>query len=70
MNLFRRVANILRCFLPETRHGMVVVNFKGFNDNIYHGGYLSKMPDFEVYPLLEFRKRTARSHGIKKNGNC
>ena len=28
------------------------------------------MPDFDVISLLEFRKRTARSHGIKKNGNC
>ena len=39
----------------------------GFNDNIYHEGNLSKMPDFDVFSLLEFRKRTARSHGIKKN---
>ena len=28
------------------------------------------MADFDVFSLLEFRKRTARSHGIKKNGNC
>ena len=28
------------------------------------------MPDFDVFSLLEFRKRTARLHGIKKNGNC
>ena len=28
------------------------------------------MPDFDVFSLLEFRKRTGRSHGIKKNGNC
>ena len=42
----------------------------GFNDNIYHEGNLSKMPDFDVFSLLEFRTRTARSHGIKKNGNC
>ena len=41
-----------------------------FNDNIYHEGNLSKMPDFDVFSLLEFRKRKARSHGIKKNGNC
>ena len=27
------------------------------------------MPDFDVFSLLEFRKRTARSLGIKKNGN-
>ena len=42
----------------------------GFNENIYHEGNLSKMPDFDVFSLLEFRKRKARSHGIKKNGNC
>ena len=42
----------------------------GFNDNIYHEGNLSKMPDFGVFSLLEFRKRTSRSHGIKKHGNC
>ena len=42
----------------------------GFDDNIYHEGNLSKMPDFDVFLLLEFCKRTARSHGINKNGNC
>ena len=42
----------------------------GFNDNIYHEGNLSNMPDFDVFSLLEFRKQTARSQGIKKNGNC
>ena len=26
----------------------------GFNDNIYHEGNLSKMPDFDVFSLLEF----------------
>ena len=42
----------------------------GFYDNIYHEGDLSKMPGFDVFSLLEFRKRTARSHGTEKNGNC
>ena len=28
------------------------------------------MQDFDIFSLLEFRKRTARSHGIKKNENC
>ena len=32
----------------------------GFNDNIYHEGNLSKMPDFDVFSFLEFLKRTAR----------
>ena len=38
----------------------------GFNANIYHEGKLSKMPDFDVFSLLEIRKRTARSHGNYK----
>ena len=41
----------------------------GFNDNIYHEGNLSKMPNFDVFSLLECRKRKSRSHGIRKNGN-
>ena len=40
-----------------------------FNDNIYHEGYISKMPDFDVFSLLEIRKRKSRSHGIRKKGN-
>ena len=27
------------------------------------------MPDFDVFSLLECRKRKTRSHGIRKNGN-
>ena len=34
----------------------------GFNDNIYHEGNISKMPDFDVFSLLEIRKRKSRSH--------
>ena len=41
----------------------------GFNDHISHEDNLSKMPDFGVFSLLEFRKRTARSHEIKKREN-
>ena len=29
----------------------------GFNDNIFDDGNISKMPDFDVFSLLEFRKR-------------
>ena len=29
----------------------------GFNDNINHEGNISKMPDFDVFSLLEIRKR-------------
>ena len=41
----------------------------GFNDNIFHEGNISKMPNFDVFSLLEIRKRKSRSHGIRKTGN-
>ena len=41
----------------------------GFNDNIYHEGNISKMPDFDLFSLLEIGKRNSRSHGIRKKGN-
>ena len=30
-----RVSDILQCSSPETRHGMVVVNFNGFSVAVY-----------------------------------
>ena len=33
----------------------------GFNDNIYHQGNASKMPDFDVFSLLDIRRRNSRS---------
>ena len=41
----------------------------GLNDNIYQEGNISKMPDFDIFSLLEFRKHKSRSHGIRKKGN-
>ena len=41
----------------------------GFNDNIYHEGNISKMPDFDVLTLYESHKRKFRSHGIRKRRN-
>ena len=41
----------------------------GFNDNIYHEGNISKMPDFDVFSLLDIRRRNRRSRGKRKNGN-
>ena len=38
----------------------------GFNDSIYHEGNISKMPDFDVFSLLEFRKRKSISHGKRQ----
>ena len=40
-----------------------------FNENIYHEGNISKMPDFDVLTLSESRKRKSRSHGIREKGN-
>ena len=40
----------------------------GFNDNIYHEGNISKMSDFDIFSLLECRKRKTRSHGTMKDG--
>ena len=41
----------------------------GFDDNIYHESNISKIPDFDVFSLLEIRKRKSRSQGIRKEGN-
>ena len=41
----------------------------GFNDNIYQEGNISKMPDFDMFSLLEIRKRKRRSHGKRQKGN-
>ena len=41
----------------------------GFNDNIYHQGNISKMPDFDVFSLLDIRRRNRRCRGKRKNGN-
>ena len=39
----------------------------GFNNKIYHEGNISKMPDYDVFSLLEFQKRNSRSHGNRQN---
>ena len=41
----------------------------GFNDTVYHQGNISKMPDFDVFSLLDIRRRMRRSRGKRKNGN-
>ena len=41
----------------------------GFNYNINHEGNISKMPDFDVFSLLEIQKSKSRSHGIRKKEN-
>ena len=39
------------------------------SSNIYHQGNISKMPDFDVFSLLDIRRRNRRSRGKRKNGN-
>ena len=41
----------------------------GFNNIIYQEGNTSKMPDFDVFSLLEIRKRKRRSNGKRQKGN-
>ena len=41
----------------------------GFNYNIYHGGNISKIHDFDVLTLSGSRKCKSRSHRIRKKGN-
>ena len=38
----------------------------GFNDNITHEGNIFKMPDFDVFSVLECEKHKSRSHGNVK----
>ena len=69
-NSTKRCRNILRLELElmwikvlQTPHPL------GFNDNIYHEGNISRLPDFDVFSLLDIRKRNNQSHGKRKNGN-
>ena len=41
----------------------------GFNDNIHHERNVSEIPEFDVFSLLEFRKRKSSSHGKRQKGN-
>ena len=69
-NSIKRYRNVLRHELElkwikliQTPHPL------GFNDTIYHEGNISRLPDFDVFSLLDIRKRNNRSHGKHKNGN-
>ena len=69
-NLISRFKIIKRCKTKPKWIKLLETPYpQGFNDNIYHIGNLSKIPDFDVFSMLEFRTRRARLHGIKKNGN-
>ena len=41
----------------------------GFIASIYHEGNISKMPDFDMFSLLEIRKPKSRSSGLRKKWN-
>ena len=41
----------------------------GFNDNIYHEGNISKMPDFDAFFLLDIKNVTNNPMISAKNGN-
>ena len=55
------------CVAMETES--FIPNNESNNDNISHEGNISKMPDFDVFSVLECKKRKSRSHGKRKNGN-
>ena len=61
--------NIIKRHEIELKWLKLLQTSLGFNNNIYHEGKISKMPDFDVFSLLEIRKRKSRSHGIRKKGN-
>ena len=69
-NSYSRFKNIKRFETELKWIKLLVTPFPlGFNDNIYHEGNISLMPDFDVLTLLESRKRKSRSQGIRKRGN-
>ena len=60
---------ILDTFLNIRTRIIILVSICGFWGSRNTIGML-KLTDFDVFSLLKFRKRTDRSHGIKKTGNC
>ena len=49
-----RLKNIKR---HETELKWIKIVQSPFNDNIYHEGNISKMPEFDVFSVLECKKR-------------
>ena len=69
-NSTERFQNILRHEIELKWIKLLQTPFPlGFNDNIYHEGNIFKMPDFDVFFLLDIKKRKRRSHGKRKSGN-
>ena len=69
-NPTKRYRNILRHELELKWIKLLQTPYPlGFNDNIYHEGNISRLPDFDVFSRLDIRKRNKRSHGKRKNGN-
>ena len=61
-SLLRHELELVWIKLLQTPHPL------GFNDNIYHEGNISRLPDFGVFSILDIHKRNNRSHGKCKNG--
>ena len=64
---FQKAVHI-RCFANKLYIAGCLVSWKN-NKLIYQEGNISKMPDFDVFSLLEIRKRKRRSHGKRQIGN-
>ena len=62
-NSTKRYRNILRHELELKWIKLLVLMI------IYHEGNISRLPDFDVFSLLDIRKCNNRSHGKRKNGN-
>ena len=62
-NILRHELELKWIKLLQTPHQL------GFNDNTYHEGNISRLPDLVFFSLLEIRKGNNRSHGKRKNGN-
>ena len=53
-----RFKNILRHELELKWIKRLQISYPlGFNDNIYHEGNISKMPDFDAFSLLDMKKK-------------
>ena len=62
-NILRHELELKWIKLLQTPHPL------GFNDNIDHEGNISRLPDFDVFLLLDICKHSNRYHGKHKNGN-
>ena len=57
------------CLGPKKEASILVRVAKLLRLSIYHQGNISKMPEFDVFSLLDIRRHNTRSRGKRKNGN-